>query len=270
VTLGVAAGGYAILYDELGSSYNARIGTVAAHILTFLNAVPAAWRNETFEYKVANDIYNESQQATYYAAYGSSFEDKRVRIAWPENISFSGSTTMFPSYYICCERVGKIAAQTNPSQPYTRDVVRSGIDRVYLPFRSRSLLNTIAAGGIEIFIQDQINLPVYSRHQLTTDMTDNIRKEQSIVHAVDYSAKLLRDAVDQNTGKYVINQALMDALRITVGSVTDYLTKKIRCIENLTITKLEQDTTDPSIGDMEVQVRPLYPYNGSDIIMYVS
>jgi hypothetical protein len=56
VTLGVAAGGYAILYDELGSSYNARIGTVAAHILTFLNAVPAAWRNETFEYKVANDI----------------------------------------------------------------------------------------------------------------------------------------------------------------------------------------------------------------------
>lgn len=269
VTLGVQPAGYAIISDGT-DLYNARIMTVAAHVLTFFTAVPAGYRNISANYKVVNAIYNNSEQANYYKQYGESFEDKRVRIAWPENISFSGSTTLYPSYYIYCERVGKIAAQVNPAQPYTRDVVRSGIDRVYLPFRSRELLNTIASGGIEIFTQDQSSLPPYSRHQLTTDMTDNVRKEQSLVHSVDYAANLLVKAVDQNTGKYVINAALMDALRVTVGSVTDFLTKKIRCIEELTITKLEQDIVDPSIVLMEVQVTPLYPYNGSDIIMYVS
>jgi hypothetical protein len=269
-TLGLEAAGYAIIYDGSGSYYNARIITVAAHVITFYTAVPAAYRNLSLSYKAVNAIYSNAEQANYYKQYGESFEDKRVRIAWPENISFSGSTDLFPSYYIYCERVGKVAAQSNPSQPYTRDVVRSGISRVYMPFRSRELLNTIASGGIEIFTQDQSNLPVYSRHQLTTDMTDNVRKEQSLVHSVDYAANLLVTAVDQNTGKFVINAALMDALRVTVGSVTDYLTKKIRCIEDLTIVKLEQDTTDPSIVLMEVQVTPLYPYNGSDIIMYVS
>jgi hypothetical protein len=267
----LSPGCYVTLYNvTANTSYNARVLAVGATTLTFYTAVPATWRDNIFYYRVVKDFYNESQQANYMKQYGESFEDKRVRIAWPENISFSGNTNLYPSYYIYCERVGKIAAQTNPSQPYTRDVVRSGINRVYLPFRSRTLLNTIASGGIEIFTQDQNNLPVYSRHQLTTDMTDNVRKEQSLVHSVDHAALLLVDAVDQNTGKYVIDQALMDALRVTVGSVADYLTKKIRSIESLTISKLEQDTTDPSVVLMEVQVTPLYPYNGSTIIMYVS
>lgn len=269
-TLGVQPGGYAVLFDENGLYNNARIQTVGANTLGFYTAVPAGFRADLSGYMVVNEFYNEGQQANNYRLYGESFEDKRVRICWPENISFSGSTTLYPSYYIYCERVGKIAAQTNPSQPYTRDVVRSGIDRVYLPFRNKSLLNTIASGGIEIFIQNQNSLPVFSRHQLTTDMTDNARKEQSVVHSVDYVARLLVDAVDQNTGKYIINQALLDALRVTVGSVENYSTKKLRCIESLDVVSLAVNTEDPTVVDMEVHLTPLYPYNGSDIIMYVS
>ena len=262
-TQGVLPGHYLeIIEDGVGTAH--RIKTVAANALTLYEA-PDATSEKT--YRVVGNYFNASEEANYYKEYAEAIADKRVRIAWPATCSIGGGTTEYPSYYIYCSRAGKITAEPNPSTPYTRDALAT-ISRVYPYTRDNTLYNIIASGGIEIFMQDKTALPVYSRHQLTTDMTVDARKEQSVVHQVDYSAKDIRASIEPKIGRR-LTQNLLNSLATIISLRGNYLRNKKQCISNLKLLELSVSEEDNTRVNLSVQLTPLYLFNGADIIIYV-
>lgn len=265
---GCEPGGY-VEYTSGGTTVTARVQSVAQHTINLYTALPAG-ADVVRDFRYVNRYYTNTQEANAEKEYGEALADKRVANAWPATcgISVDGTLTEYPAYYLYCERVGKMAANPNPSQPYTRDT-SDIITRVFMPFNDEDLLDIIASGGREVFYQTRLTLPVMSRHQLTTDMTNDARKEQSVVTQVDYYAKQVRSVVDSNIGKYVINDDLLNALTAAVTAKGNYLTKKKRYIGGARLLWLRQSTDDPTRVDVACKMTPLYPYNGPDIIIYV-
>jgi len=262
-TLGVLPGHYLeIIEDGAGTAH--RIQSVAATALTLFEA-PDATSEKT--YRVVSNYFSSSEEANYYKEYAEALADKRVRIAWPATCSIGGGTTQYPSYYIYCSRAGAVAAEPNPSEPYTRDTLAT-ISRVYPYTRDSALYNIIASGGIEIFMQDKSSLPVYSRHQLTTDMSVDARKEQSVVHQVDYTAKDIRASIEPKIGRR-LTKNLLNSLATIISLRGNYLRNKKQCISNLKLLELSVSEEDSTRVNLSVQLTPLYPFNGADIIIYV-
>jgi len=272
VTLGCTPMGYV----EVTASdvvYKIRIRKVEDLQLTVFDptTVPAALRTPaTVTWRYVNKYFTNAEEAAYYEAYGESFSDKRMRLFWPNLIAaeVDGLETAMPGYFWWCERFGRLAALTNPATPFTR-TKSNFFTRVYMPFRGRTLLNTIAGGGWELGVQDSVSLPPYCRHQLTTDMTHPARAEQNVVHSVDHCAKYIRDVLDKNVGSLGSN-ALLTELKSILSGIGIYLVNKIQSLASFKTLKLEPSSTDPRLWDVNVRAGARYPVNNLDVILMVS
>lgn len=233
--------------------------------------VPLDMRTPTLvDWRYVNKYFTNTEEAEYYGAYGESFQDKRVRLFWPNEVGavVDGVDTPMPGYFWWCERVGRIAALRNPATPFTR-TKSNFFTRVYMPFRGRTLLNTIAGGGWEVGVQDSVSLPPYCRHQLTTDMTHPARAEQNVVHSIDHCAKYIRDVLDKNVGSLGSN-ALLTELKSILSGIGIYLVNKIQSLASFKTLKLEPSPSDPRLWDVNVRAGARYPVNNLDVILMVS
>ena len=201
------------------------------------------------------------------SAYAETVRDKAQQYAnrrqfrlHPDTVQSSaigGVNQSLPSYYYGAAIAGAVAF-IEAQEPFTR-VPFVGFNDVTGPALERSHLDTLSAGNAHIEINTTGELPSL-RIQSTTDPSKIESREFSVTKAVDSFAKSCRAQLKQRIGKFNITQSYIDDLTILVDSLCTTATNN-GLFRGASVTKLEQDKTQPDTILVEVQLEVLYPAN---------
>lgn len=199
------------------------------------------------------------QQAANIAAASTSFGSSRVVHVQPDlcGVSVNGVTKYLPGYYLCAGLAGLISGL--PAQKGLTNIGLAGFtDLSHSNFYfTRAQLNTIAASGTLLMVQEAQGTLPYVRHSLTTDMTVLQYREVQQVKNIDFVSYYFYDITKGFTGKYNITPDTLRVLRTTLEAGISLLkSKNISKIgaplTSATITKLEQNSTNKDNVDCVV------------------
>jgi len=130
-----------------------------------------AWKNNT-----------KDEMAQQVVSLAGSFASRRAHVVWPDMIGNAG--TIMNGMFLCCALAG-LRSGVAVHQGLT-NVEIAGFDDVTrtTEFFGGSQLDIMAAGGTWIVTSDNTGI-IYTRHQLTTDMTDINSREDSMTSNMD-------------------------------------------------------------------------------------
>jgi hypothetical protein len=227
-------------------------------------------------WRIDTKALDKLEQAQFLADYSKAFADRRVYNVWPDEIQVSYEvplhgddtfdqsdtevTVEVPGFFACAI-VGAMVANYPPQQPFT-NLPFAGIiglqhsNEYFSPIQ----LDTIATGGTYIVVQDTPTAPCYSRHQLSTDISQIEKRELSITKDVDYVAKFLRNQLRPYIGKYNITQTFLEMLRTVVTGVMKNLIGEGQLIDGQLVS-LVQSTDQPDTVLVTVDILVPYPCN---------
>jgi hypothetical protein len=123
-------------------------------------------------------------------------------------------------------------------------------------------LSTIAGGGVIILVQKTPSSQPYIRNQLTTDVSDLLKRSLSVVKSVDYFKRLIYDnVVDFLKGWNVVTEAI-EGLQIRLQAVINFarsfnVPKAGTLILNANIDRIEPQDNAVSIAISAVFPKPL-------------
>jgi hypothetical protein len=191
------------------------------------------------------------------------YNDRRVWDVFPDQCSYTGSTgvqQLIDGFYLSAGIAGMIGAQP-PQQsftnfPMTGYTTVNGSQDTF----SNPLLNTIAAGGVYIIVQDAPSTPLISRMALTTDMTSVETRTDSVTKIVDFCAKFLRTSLKNFIGRFNITQGFLDSLGHVIQGVLGFLAESGVLIGS-NLNNIVQDTTEPDQVDVDVTLDVPLPCN---------
>lgn len=197
---------------------------------------------------------------TALADMAGKYESKRAILAMPDQCATSNSTggeERLSTFYALCDIAGtkaKFPTQEPLSgkQAETTSFVYNSND----VFPEKNGMDIAAAGGIMWFYN--VGGVVRIWRQKTTDTTSIEREEISIVSAIDYVSKYVSLALQPMLNKN-IDDTYLDELGILTESIRDYLENTKKCVRHIRITRMEQDTDDPTLVYVDMTVVPLYP-----------
>ena len=171
-----------------------------------------------------------------------------------------------PGYYYCAQSVGQYIG-TPVSQPLT-NVPGSGITETFgsQDVFSETQLNKMAEGGTWIMTQDSPSGPVYSRHQMSTDVTSVAKREMSITKALDFTSKFIRKSLKPYIGRYNITPSFLKLVGTVLNGVARYLARE-GYIEDMKVNSIKQDDISPDTIYVEIEVKVLYPVNYIKVIL---
>lgn len=150
-----------------------------------------------------------------------AFASTRVCAVWPDVVGTGGLAQ--DGYFLCCALAG-LASGVVPHQGLT-NVEISGFDDLTsrtTKFFTASQLDELAGGGVWIGTQDLNGVP-YSRHALTTDMTDLNHQEEMIRRNVDSISFLFLNNLKPYIGRANATPAMVTKLRYQVLQTIKYL-----------------------------------------------
>jgi hypothetical protein len=199
----------------------------------------------------------KSKQAQKIKALGA-IANRRCTIIWPGTFTADTTATAkipaltgveLPSYFLSAAIAGLDGGQ-KVSQSLTHlGFGVPGLSNIRLGTNSyfrRADLDLIGGGGIDILVQDnQVSNVIYSRHDLTTDMSAVELRERSVTKQADQTAKTFRDVVDPYVGKYNITDSLLKFIRMVLSSAKTSLIKQ-GVVDKLEILAVQRD---PEIAD---------------------
>tara|TARA_B100000214_G_scaffold375560_1_gene362692 strand:+ start:7682 stop:11431 length:3750 start_codon:yes stop_codon:yes gene_type:complete len=188
------------------------------------------------------------------------YSNRRQLRLHPDTVQSSavgGVNQSLPSYYYGAAIVGAVSF-IEPQEPFTR-LPFVGFNDVRGPSLERSHLDIISAGNAHIEVDVAGQLPTL-RIQSTTDPSVIESREFSVTKAVDSFAKLVRAQLKSRIGKFNITQQYIDDLTILVDSMCTTATQN-GLFRSATVSKLEQDRTQPDTILVEIQLEVLYPAN---------
>jgi hypothetical protein len=140
----------------------------------------------------------------------------------------------------------------------------------------RDQLNTIAGGGVMIFVQDVLDVTaLYVRHQLTTDTSAIKFQEFSITKNVDFIAKFIRTNHKKYIGQYNIVDTTFDELKSNAAGICKYLTENTRLpkiggvIKGGKLTSVAQDPVNIDTIVEKYSLDIPVPLNNLDITIIV-
>lgn len=176
----------------------------------------------------------------------------------------TGMVTVYapvPGFYFNAMIVGQ-AIGTAPEQPLT-NVPGAGLKSTFgsQDLFSEANLNIMAEGGTYILTQDTDTSPIYSRHQMTTDITSIAKRELSIVKAIDFTAKFVRKSLKPFIGRFNITPsfiALVNTILIGIGNI---LVRDEGVLNGFRVISVYQDPIAPDTLRAEIEVLPKYPVN---------
>lgn len=167
--------------------------------------------------------YTLDEMATAYAAISTGFYNRRVYNVFPPEISSDG--VVQTSEFEAAALAGLISS-VPPQQPLTNIEV-SGFDDAPMCYQtfSRAQLNTIAAGGTLILMQDSPGSTVYVRHQISTAASsgDLNQSELSITKNFDSISYYFADRFAPYYGKSNVTPALLNAINLILKDGINYL-----------------------------------------------
>ena len=191
------------------------------------------WRNQTL-----------AEYAAAIAADARSWTDRRVSAVWCEPIKLLGQTDLPKA--VMCALIAGIRSASAPHQPLTNIPLTSYIDVEPVNNFGAYQLNVMAAAGVWLVVKD-VELNIFTRHQLTTDMTDVHTQEDSITSNFDHICRDFKDAVKDLNGRGNATTEMLDLLRSRIYSKKSQIQSRSypktlgSQITDLTITKLYID-----------------------------
>lgn len=169
-----------------------------------------------------------------------------------------------PGYMLAPAIAGQISGE-DPEQPLT-NIPIAGIERVKYSsdWFSDNQLNTMAEGGTYIMVQDQVTLPIYCRHQLTTDTTSVETREVSINKSVDFTAKFLRRNIKNLIGRNNITDQFIKTLKVIMTGIGVQLVRD-GVLADFNLLELKQDESQRDKVKVKISILAQYPSNYIEI-----
>lgn len=224
------------------------------------------------DYTVETRPFTKLQQALNIQALSKSIKERRVINSVPDiaEILADSSEIDIPGYFVNCCTTGLISG-SNPAQGFTNFPLAgiTGLKHSNFYF-SETQLGVIAAGGTYIYMQETVQTPIISRHQLTTDVQSIERRELSIMKAVDYMAKYLRSRIRALIGiNNITDNFLNNILRPQVNSIIEDVVEDRIMGRGTRITRVVQDETQPDTVKVDITLDVLFPANYIDFTLII-
>jgi hypothetical protein len=172
---------------------------------------PAAAVNTPSKIEIWRTL-TKTELAAVQATKPGLFSNRRAYLIWPDQLGDSGM--MVKGYFLCAALAG-VRSGVLPHQGLT-NVEVIGFDDVSRtdPFFSANQLDTLAASGYWIVIQDNNDGSVYTRHQLSTGNQDSLfEKEQNITTNLDDISMLFLARMKQFIGRGNVTPSMIDIIR---------------------------------------------------------
>ncbi len=202
--------------------------------------------------------------------YAQTFKHKRVSYIFADEVSASldGLTQVIKGYYPAAAYAG-VNAYQRPQQPLSNFPITgfNGTFRTKGYFNDKQL-NLIAGGGVMILVNDKAGLPIYARHQLTTDVSSLETQEDSILRAVDTVALLTRSRVKQFLGNRNITPDLYSDLATLLDAIKSFLINDVGCLADFKVLSLLPDPDRKDGVILEIGLTVLYPVNRISVYLY--
>jgi hypothetical protein len=187
--------------------------------------------------------------------------NRRAYSVFPDYVktTLGGVEKEIPGYYACAAIAGMIAGQP-PQQGFTNFPI-TGLTGVPTTERfTRKQLNIMAGGGTYVLMQEVQGGPVFSRHQLSTDVTSVETRELSVTKIVDFTAKFLRAGIRRFIGRQNINSAFLDSIGTTIQGMLQFLVEG-GVLNGAEMNNLIQDPKNPDTVMLDVTLAVPFPCN---------
>lgn len=248
ITDGVVPGHFINIEAPTGLKGRYEINAVLSQTQLTLASGPASPSNGV-TYFVDKNL-QKGEQASILAAYASSIGSRRMVMTWPDivKVPVGPNIKQVPGYFLN-PTVGALTTGLPTHQGLTNlnVAVYTGVVHSTKYF-DRDQMNTIAGGGVMIFVQDVLDqTALYVRHQLTTDTSAIKFQEYSVTKNVDFIAKFIRTNHKQFIGQYNIVDTTFDDLKSNAKGIITYLKESTRLpkiggvIRSGKLTLIEQD-----------------------------
>lgn len=217
--------------------------------------------------------YTKDEQINNLAASGSSYDNRRVRVVFPDSVK-TGSVVK-QGFYVAAALAG-LRSGVVPHQSLT-NIELLGFDNLSKSVYefTQTQLNALADSGYWIVTQAIVGAVAYTRHQLTTDRSGLNFSEDSITTNVDSISYGLQRALSPYIGIYNINPENAIIVRAAIDQELSYRktnTFTVRAGNQLigyNIKKVSQNATFKDKLDVDIEIEPPRPMNNIRIKLIV-
>lgn len=236
--------------------------------------IPEVETNVT-KFDIVRNLDNASK-AKNIASISSTFKSNRMIHIMPCLVGITENSVVkyLPSYYLAAAVAGMVAGF--PVQQGITNLTVAGIDSLQGSnfYFSKDDLNTMAAAGTMIFVQDTQSAAPYCRHELTTDMSVLEYRELLKVKNWDYLSYFYKDILDPFIGNWNIVEDTLRVIRQTVISASENLKSQKQArigapLVSYTISKLEQDATTKDKINLIMNIAIVDPNNYTDVHLVI-
>ena len=213
-------------------------------------------------YKLGVAISSADDVADAIVEQGQHFKSRRIRhlVAGSAAVNFSGTEDVITAAYLPAIYAA-LASQQNPQQGFTHLGIY-GLTKAYgtSDTFSETQMDVIAGGGNNIIVQPITNGRIYSRHQLTTDVSSTETQEDSITRVLDYVSYFMRDSLKSFIGTFNITPSFIDQITTVIQGVLALLEQQGVIISG-TLNNIVQDTADPTTLLVDITLEVPFPCN---------
>jgi hypothetical protein len=251
------------LHVTAGTGSPSPVGTMQVlEVISNQQIVVQASGNATAVSFYITRTLSKTQRAAAVAAQSTSFGSNRVIHVQPDTviINVGGRKVVLEGFYLACAVAGLVAGF--PAQQGFTNIGVAGISDISnsnFTF-TRAQLNTMAAAGTFLFIQETSGSLPYVRHELTTDMSVLEYRELQQVKNWDFLSYYYYDALKSFIGKWNITADTISIIRqtITAGSESLKYNKKTRVgapLISAVIESIEQNGSNKDNLDCRLKIK---------------
>lgn len=197
------------------------IDAVISNQILRLVSGPASSINVARKFSLHRSL-TRSEEAIAYGEKSAVFANRRIYHVWPDVIE-NESGVQIDGVYLCAAIAGLISGVV-PQQGLTNVAIEgfSEVSRTTEYF-SFSQLNEMAERGTWIVAQDHASGTIYTRHQLSTNMTSVDTRELSITKSIDAISFVYYSALAPYIGRANITPRFLQQLDREIRGTADFL-----------------------------------------------
>jgi len=207
-------------------------------------------------------LANRTEEAIAYQAIPQSLLNRRMVVTVPDRAkaNIDGLETLIEGFYMNAALVGKTSS-LSPQLPLTNvglagfTGVQGSNDRY-----SEYQMTILDGGGCWVMVQDAPGTSIYTRHQLTSDMTSIEKREFSILKAVDFVAKTVRASLRNFIGRFNITTNVINAVSTMMEGLKRFFLDA-GVLADFNVNSIRQSETAPDNLLLDVTLGILYPLN---------
>lgn len=219
---------------------------------------------------------SKTQTAAAVASFSTSMGTSRVIHVQPDTvgISINGVVKYLPGYYLCAGLAG-MGTGFAVQQGFTNVGIAGISDLRHSNFYfSKQDLNTMAAAGTCLFVQDTQGGVPYCRHELTTDMSSLNTREILKVKELDFLSYFYVDKLKSFIGSWNITTSSLNTLRQSIVAssellISQKLPKIGSVLVNYNLAVLQQDPINQDHVQCTISVAVGTPLNFVDLSLVV-